>query len=124
MQQDPPHCEAEAVAAAVAEQGADVGQPYTIRRPCRTRSGVRRQQLQEVRGAGDVPEPPSLQEAARPGRGRVRLHQPGPTFDPLRRVRLRRDSTVHFPVRVRPLVPVRQPRRFPEVLPRGCQEES
>lgn len=55
MQQDPPHCEASAVAAAVAQQGPGVGEPHTVGCAGRTRGGVRGKQLQEICGAGDVP---------------------------------------------------------------------
>lgn len=124
MQQDPPHCEDAADAAAVAEQGEGVGEPDTVGCAGGTRGGVRGEQLQEIRGAGDVPEPPGLQEASGAGRGGVRLRQqPRPFGDPLRRVALRGGSPPHLPIRlVGKLVPVPQSRGLPTLLPRRRQD--
>lgn len=102
MQENPPHCQAPPDAAAVAQQSPlVVRQSHTVRRARRPRRGLRGQQLQAFRGARDVPEPPRLQEAPGPGRGRVRLRQPRPTRNSMRRVALRGGPPVHLAVRVR-----------------------
>lgn len=84
MQQDPPHSQAAADAAAVARQGPDVVRlSGTARRAGGARGGLRGSRVQEVRGEGDVPEPPRLQEAPVAGGGGVRVRQPGPAHHPL-----------------------------------------
>lgn len=85
MQQDPPHREAAADAAAVAQQGPDVVcLPDTVRRTGGARRGVRGRGMQEICGAGDVPKPPLLPEASVAGGGGVRVRQPGPAHHPVR----------------------------------------
>lgn len=75
MQQDQAHCEAEADAASMAEQGANVvcQTLCTVGCAVRTRGGLRWEQLQEIRGARDASEPPHFQESPGQGRRRVRF---------------------------------------------------
>lgn len=109
MQQDSPHCEAPAIAATLAQQSPHVvSQPHTVRCSCGTRGHLRRRLLHQIRHARVVPEPSRLQEAPRTSRGGVRLRQPRPAGDPLRRVTLRGGDPVHFPIRVRRVGPVRR----------------
>jgi len=64
MQQNQAHRQAPPNAAAVAQQGPLVGPPRnTLRCSGGTRGGVRGQQLEEIRGARHIPEPPCVQEA-------------------------------------------------------------
>ena len=87
VQQNPPHCEAPPDAAAVAQEGLGCLLSCSLRRALRTRGDLCGDQLQAIRGARVVPEPPHLQEALGPGRGRVRLLQHRPISHSLRRVR-------------------------------------
>ena len=66
MQQNPPHCEAPPNAETVAQQGTAFSQSHTVRCAGGTRGGLRGQQLQEIRGACDAPEPSHLQKAPGP----------------------------------------------------------
>ncbi|TKY75234.1 indole-3-acetic acid-induced protein ARG7 [Spatholobus suberectus] len=84
--------------------------------PAGTRGGVRGQQLQEICGARHVPEPPRLQKATGPGRGRVRILQPRSSRHPLRRSALRTTAPLHFTLRFCPHQPLRR-------LPRGSQKQ-
>lgn len=122
MHKDPSHCEAPPNAAAVAQQGPHVGQPHTIRCTSRTRGGVRGQELQEIRGAGDVPEPPRIQESSSPSRRGIRVHPPWPACHSLRRIALRGSSPLHFPIGLGQLHPLSQSRGLSEILPRRHPE--
>ncbi|TQD92555.1 hypothetical protein C1H46_021891 [Malus baccata] len=100
MQQDPPHCAAPPVAAAVAQQGLHVHQAHTLRCSRWTRRSLRGDQPHQIRGARVVLEPPRLQKAPCASRGGVRLLEQRPARDPLRRVAVRGGSPIHFPLRV------------------------
>lgn len=66
MQPDPAHCEAEANASAMAEQGANVVVCQTmcaVGCAVRTRGCLCWEQLQEICGACDVSEPPNSRES-------------------------------------------------------------
>ncbi|GFY86229.1 SAUR-like auxin-responsive protein family [Actinidia rufa] len=91
-------------------------------RALRTRGDLCGDQLQAIRGARVVPEPPHLQEALGPGRGRVRLLQHRPISHSLRRVRFRRGAPVVGPARVQYFGSVHPFRGPPKVLPCGLPE--
>lgn len=78
MQQDPPYCEAETDAPAMAEQGANFLCQTLCAVGCavRIRGGPRWKQLQEIRGARDASEPPHHQEPLGQSRGGVRFCEP------------------------------------------------
>ena len=121
MQQDPTHCEDPTNAPTLEKKGTHRSRTCrsAVRCSCRTRGGVRGEQLQKVHRARDAPEPPHLQTAPRTSRRRVRLFQPRPTNDPMRRVALRRGTpsrdSLLLLLRVHQLGPVR---RLSGTLPR------
>ena len=122
-QQDPTHCSDPTDGPTLEEGGAHrggacAGTSFADRRSRRTRGGLRRDQLQEVHRARDAPEPPHLQAPPRTSRRRVRVFQPGPPDDSMRRVVLRRgppsrDSLVVVDDLVRRVI-VQLPRRHQE----------
>ena len=122
-QQDPTHCSDPTDGPTLEEGGAHrggacAGTSFADRRSRRTRGGLRRDQLQEVHRARDAPEPPHLQAPPRTSRRRVRVFQPGPPDDSMRRVVLRRGP----PSRDSLVVVVDLVRRVIVQLPRRHQE--
>lgn len=119
LQQDPTHCASTANATAVAQEIKRKGGLRTVGCPCGTRGGVCGPEQNEVRGARGVPEPPGLREASVASGRRVRVLQPRPLDDPVRRVALPRPPPCYVPLRVDSVLYYRW---FPEALPRGCPE--